>query len=432
MTEGDQFTQIANGPFRDGRLSFKTKGLFGLLPTHREGWRMSVTDLARCGREGESAAKSGLKELEQHGFLVRERERGQAGTLGAAVYFITDLPALQSRRSQPESGFPPADKPTLVDRPTKKTNKQRTRSLRPCDHSAIAGVTSGTGRPDAAAPPADSSPAAPSAPDASPVPPVDEMHPGIRLLLELAATRPELLLTGKTLTDQGRVVTVMPESGWTSARLRHVIAGRPPPPTPVRTSVGAIIAARLRAAQAYPPPATVVGPHHLDDVPDDEPPVSSTPERSSTASAARTVTEALTRRALLVERAGCGVPGVAPGEDLCPACLDWPLCRTCPGPTPRRAHPHGDGRCTTCTTTFITRRKEIRHDHPDTTGQRLSRAVAPFPAAAQAVGKGTGPLPRSCLHFSFVPAPSGTKSLSTTPADRLPLDRRRSDLEDIA
>lgn len=228
VTEGDQFTQIANGPFRDGRLSFKTKGLFGLLPTHREGWRMSVTDLARCGREGESAAKSGLKELEQHGFLVRERERGQAGTLGAAVYFITDLPALQSRRSQPESGFPPADKPTLVDRPTKKTNKQRTRSLRPCDHSAIAGVTSGTGRPDAAAPPADSSPAAPSAPDASPVPPVDEMHPGIRLLLELAATRPELLLTGKTLTDQGRVVTVMPESGWTSARLRHVIAGRPP------------------------------------------------------------------------------------------------------------------------------------------------------------------------------------------------------------
>lgn len=232
VTEGDQFTQIANGPFRDGRLSFKTKGLFGLLPTHREGWRMSVTDLARCGREGESAAKSGLKELEQHGFLVRERERGQAGTLGAAVYFITDLPALQSRRSQPESGFPPADKPTLVDRPTKKTNKQRTRSLRPCDHSAIAGVTSGTGRPDAAAPPADSSPAAPSAPDASPVPPVDEMHPGIRLLLELAATRPELLLTGKTLTDQGRVVTVMPESGWTSARLRHVIAGRPPPADP--------------------------------------------------------------------------------------------------------------------------------------------------------------------------------------------------------
>jgi hypothetical protein len=42
------------------------------------------------------------------------------------------------------------------------------------------------------------------------------------------------------------------------------------------------------------------------------------------------------------------VPATAPGEDLCPACLAWPLCRTCPGPTPRRAHPDDHGRCTTC------------------------------------------------------------------------------------
>ncbi|MET8572688.1 hypothetical protein [Streptomyces sp. NPDC004783] len=62
---GDRFTQIANGLFRDGRLSFKAKGLFGLLSTRREGWRMTVTDLARSGREGEAAVKSGLKELEQ-------------------------------------------------------------------------------------------------------------------------------------------------------------------------------------------------------------------------------------------------------------------------------------------------------------------------------------------------------------------------------
>ncbi|MGA5284886.1 hypothetical protein ACPCSK_31465 [Streptomyces griseoincarnatus] len=97
---GDQFTQIANGLFRDGRLSFKAKGVFGLLSTHREGWRMTVADLARCGRDGEAAAKSGLNELEQHGFLVRERERGQDGTLGVAVYFITDLSGMQNHRSQ--------------------------------------------------------------------------------------------------------------------------------------------------------------------------------------------------------------------------------------------------------------------------------------------------------------------------------------------
>ncbi len=103
----DQFTQIANQLFRDPRLSFKAKGLFGLLCTHRDGWRMSVCDIARRGRDGDSAVKSGLTELESRGFLVRERQRGPDGTLGAAAYFLTDLPALQSSRSHPESGFPP-------------------------------------------------------------------------------------------------------------------------------------------------------------------------------------------------------------------------------------------------------------------------------------------------------------------------------------
>ncbi|CAM5322331.1 hypothetical protein SCHAM137S_02010 [Streptomyces chartreusis] len=168
------------------------------------------------------------------------------------------------------------------------------------------------------------------------------MHPGIRLLLSIGAARPELLLAGRALTDQGRVVTVMLESGWSPEQLRHVIAGRPLP-YPVRTTVGAIVAARLRAAQAYPPPA-VAAVHPSEGVPDGSLPL---PAPRSTGSA-RTVSEALAYRAL-TECAGCGRPGTAPGEDLCPACLDWPLCRTCPGPAPRRARPDGGGRCATCT-----------------------------------------------------------------------------------
>ncbi|MEU1598459.1 hypothetical protein ABZ468_38025 [Streptomyces sp. NPDC005708] len=333
----DQFTQIANGLFRDTRLSFKAKGLFGLLATHRDGWRMTVTDIARRGRDGDSAVKTGLRELEKHGFLVRERDRGPDGTLGAAAYFITDLPALQSSTSQPESGFPPVDDPTLADRSTKntnrkKTNRQNTRPLRPCRGEA----TRTPGRTD--------QPDTPTSPPAA-----DDMHPGIRLLLDLGAARPELLLTGQALTDQGRVVTVMLEAGWSHDQLRHVIAARPLP-HPVRTTVGAIIAARLRAAQAYPPPA-IAADHHDQPTRDDLP-----PQPTTGSAAARTVSEALTHRAL-VECAGCGVPGTAPGEDLCPACLDWPLCRTCPGPTPRRAHPDDNGRCTTCASAFTEHRE---------------------------------------------------------------------------
>ncbi|WP_331751863.1 hypothetical protein OG713_45830 (plasmid) [Streptomyces sp. NBC_00723] len=321
----DQFTQIANALFRDSRISFKAKGLFGHISTHRDGWQITVANLARHGRERVDAVTTGLEELEHHGFLLRERDRSADGTLGQALYFITDLPALQNPSSQPESGYPGLAQPVLADPGTKntivkKTNKQKTNPLRPCDHGDAARTNGRT---------------VPSHATASPAPPADEMHEGIRLLLQIGASRPELLLSGPALTDQGRVATVMMDSGWSAEQLRHVITSRPLP-NPVRTSVGAIVAARLRAAQAYPPPATVA-----------EPFAAATTERPPAAAAARTVSEALTHRAL-VECAGCGVPATAPGEDLCPACLGWPLCRTCPGPTRKRAHPDGDGRCTTC------------------------------------------------------------------------------------
>ncbi|MGW1411292.1 hypothetical protein [Streptomyces sp. NPDC002403] len=332
----DQFTQIANGLFRDTRLSFKAKGLFGLISTHRTSWQVTVTDLARRSRDGEAAVKSGLKELGKHGFLLRERERNPDGTLGAVVYFITDLPSLQNSSSHPMSGFPPVDNPTSDDRPTKntnrkKTNKQNTRPLRPRTSGNLTRPRHRTDQPDATTELL-----------------ADDLHPGIKLLLEIGKSRPELLLTGKPLTDQGRVATAMMDAGWSPAQLRHIITGRPLP-HPVLTSVGAIIAARLRAAQVYPPPAALENIHHDQAVEDEQPTQPTTGHRHTDSSADRTVTEAVTYRAL-VECASCGVPGTAPGEDLCPACLGWPPCRTCHGPTPRRAHPDSDGRCFTCTT----------------------------------------------------------------------------------
>ncbi|WP_327232296.1 hypothetical protein [Streptomyces murinus] len=327
---GGHFTQIANSFFRDRRLSFKAKGIFGYVSTHQDGWHVTAAELVRRGREGADALTTGLHQLERHGFLHRTRERNADGTLGRALYLITDQPDPQNPSTQPESGSPGVAEPTLADPSTKnttrkKTNQQNTRPLRP--------RRAHTRRP----PGRTNQPGTPTFPRA--VPAADEMHPGILMLLELGAARPELLLTGQTLTDQGRVVTVMLEAGWSREQLQHVIAARPLP-HPVRTTVGATIAARLRTAQAYPPPAVAAS--------CDSPPSRATlPPQPTTSAAARTVSEALAYRAL-VECTGCGVPRTAPGEDLCPACLHWPLCRTCPGPTPRRARPDSDGRCTTC------------------------------------------------------------------------------------
>ncbi|MFD7339995.1 hypothetical protein ACFV98_28935 [Streptomyces violascens] len=260
----------------------------------------------------------------------------QDGTLGEAVYSITDMPAHlydllgdaapttvvpQTRRSQPMTGNPALDNPAQADpapkkTKRKKTNKQNTNSVHPSVRTAPARER-------------DDSPV-PTGPPPAPDP--IEATEGVQLLLALAAQHPELLLTGPALRDQGAVVAVLLESGWSTEQLQHVIAGRPLP-SPVRTSVGAIIAARLRAAQSTPAPHSAQR--------DVGEPV------SPQGAADRSPSEALARR-VHVECAGCGNPSPVPGEDLCPACLNWPLCTTCKGPTPRRAHPGGNGRCTAC------------------------------------------------------------------------------------
>ena len=90
---GDSFTQIANALFRDAQLSFKAKGLFGYVSTHRNGWQVTIADLVRLGPDGREAVRTALKELEAHGYLIRERLRRPDGTLGEIVYCITDRPA---------------------------------------------------------------------------------------------------------------------------------------------------------------------------------------------------------------------------------------------------------------------------------------------------------------------------------------------------
>ena len=43
----DRFTQISNALFRDPRITFKAKGIFGLISTHREGFGLSIRSIAK-------------------------------------------------------------------------------------------------------------------------------------------------------------------------------------------------------------------------------------------------------------------------------------------------------------------------------------------------------------------------------------------------
>ncbi|MFF9690466.1 hypothetical protein [Streptomyces sp. NPDC014623] len=157
------FTQIHNALFRDRRLSFKAKGIFGLISTHRDGFGVSQAAIASFSTDGIAAVGSGLKELIDFGYLQRERKRNELGQLGEAEYFITDMPdgltfsfdpgfdplgqnpggvernrrseprcenrtqahSTETRRSEPKRDFPKQGEPTLENRLHKKTTTSK-------------------------------------------------------------------------------------------------------------------------------------------------------------------------------------------------------------------------------------------------------------------------------------------------------------------
>jgi hypothetical protein len=87
-----QFVQLSNAVVRDNRLSFKARGIFALIASHRDGFGISEESIAALSTDGLAAVRSGLKELIAYGYLRRSRKREENGRLGRAEYYITDMP----------------------------------------------------------------------------------------------------------------------------------------------------------------------------------------------------------------------------------------------------------------------------------------------------------------------------------------------------
>ncbi|MGW3274920.1 hypothetical protein ACWDFH_26120 [Streptomyces kronopolitis] len=351
-----QFTQIYNGLFRDPRLSFKAKGIFGLISTHRDGYGISLESISACAPDGISGVRTGLRELIQFDYLQRDRQRDDLGRLGQSVYFITDMPDglilslnptwLDRQPQNPSTGprcdIPHEGAPTVGEPPRKKNNSKKTNvknpnSFRPSTTEPSSSDTAPQGSQG------DQAGASRIAGTAAARPGDDgTSSPGCHLLNAVAnECGPEFLLTGQALSDQGRKVTAMLELGWTPEQIRHVVMGEPWPVT-ITTSRQAIIAGRLSRALSGRPPAhsariAAVGAH----------------EESSTAATwtPSTWTGRAPSLSPFKECQECGRPA-QPGDVLCATCLDWPMCSgSCgiSGVSGRRVDPtEASGLCPIC------------------------------------------------------------------------------------
>lgn len=90
------YTVVDNTFIRDMGLSMKAKGLMLLMLSLPPEWDYSVAGLAAICKEGMTAIRGALKELEKAGYLRRERRNNEKGYF-VYEYILTEIP-------QPHSG----------------------------------------------------------------------------------------------------------------------------------------------------------------------------------------------------------------------------------------------------------------------------------------------------------------------------------------
>ena len=90
------FTFIGNSMLQDHSLSLKAKGMACLIFSLGDGWEVSIERLVSFSRDGRDTVRNAVIELEEAGYLVRERVRDNTGLLGDMDYIISDSPIKQA------------------------------------------------------------------------------------------------------------------------------------------------------------------------------------------------------------------------------------------------------------------------------------------------------------------------------------------------
>ncbi len=68
------FTQVTNIVLNDPLLSFKAKGVYAYIYSKPDGWDFSARRIAKASKDGNDGTISGIKELEEAGYISRERQ----------------------------------------------------------------------------------------------------------------------------------------------------------------------------------------------------------------------------------------------------------------------------------------------------------------------------------------------------------------------
>lgn len=103
------YTVMSNHHLRNTELSLKAKGLLSLMLSLPENWDYTTKGLAAICKDGIDSISSCIRELEKHGYIIRERMRNEKGQLTTIEYTILEQP----KNTPPELEKPIRENPVL-------------------------------------------------------------------------------------------------------------------------------------------------------------------------------------------------------------------------------------------------------------------------------------------------------------------------------
>ena len=106
------FTVVHNSFLQDKKLSINARGLLMTMLSMKENWSFSIKGLANILPDGERKISSSLNELEEHGYLIRERKY-ENGKIVNWDYIFSDEPVFSARTNCGKCGKQPSESPVL-------------------------------------------------------------------------------------------------------------------------------------------------------------------------------------------------------------------------------------------------------------------------------------------------------------------------------
>lgn len=94
------FVMINKYAIRNSDLSFKARGILCYLLEKPNNWRVYQSEVVKNTTEGKDSVASGIKELEEHGYIVKARIRNDKGKILRWEYIVLEEPQDEIERGK--------------------------------------------------------------------------------------------------------------------------------------------------------------------------------------------------------------------------------------------------------------------------------------------------------------------------------------------